>query len=297
MTSTPTNDRKARALALLDAADAAGEMYNPTYKDAKDLLNRALEEAAKAVENTLDRSQYDAMWEYGLHASNFTLHRLPLQRKNLDKARQKGVPFDYAAFDALIADWMPIYDRIEAWKPLVKSGRRILSPEERSGTVRTLDNTGTCACCRNNIKLKNDRMVDHGFRISDGFAHYFGFRSGNCFGVGYLPWEVSTEGAVALVKSMQTMLTDTVESLFTLDDRTEFYLPDHLKTRQERNTSVIVKPEDGRFLQAKDDVRRELEMQRDHLQKSIAYYELEINNWKPGTLPGTKAREAQDGGS
>jgi hypothetical protein len=46
-------------------------------------------------------------------------------------------------------------------------------------------------------------MVAHGYRISDGYGNYFGFRSGNCFGVGYKPYELSCEANIAYLPNLK----------------------------------------------------------------------------------------------
>ena len=51
---------------------------------------------------------------------------------------------------------------------------------------RTRDNTGTCGVCWQNIKLKGDRIVLHGYkRPGTGSVH------GDCFGAGYLAFELA----------------------------------------------------------------------------------------------------------
>jgi len=50
------------------------------------------------------------------------------------------------------------------------------------------------------VKLNDGKIVDHGFNIK------WGLRNGQCFGVGYKPIEVSTEGAVAYRNSLEIMV-------------------------------------------------------------------------------------------
>lgn len=62
--------------------------------------------------------------------------------------------------------------------------------------VRDLTNTGTCPVCEGNFKRNiTGGMVHHGYlRPGDGAQH------GDCFAVGYLPWELSAEGAEAYLE-------------------------------------------------------------------------------------------------
>lgn len=61
--------------------------------------------------------------------------------------------------------------------------------------VRDLTNTGTCPVCGDNFKRDSSGgMVHHGFiRPGDGYIH------GDCFAVGYQPWELSPKGAIDYV--------------------------------------------------------------------------------------------------
>lgn len=55
---------------------------------------------------------------------------------------------------------------------------------------RDLTNTGTCPVCGGNFKRNGTGIGHHGFkRPGDGMLH------GACFGVNYLPWELSPIGA------------------------------------------------------------------------------------------------------
>ena len=63
--------------------------------------------------------------------------------------------------------------------------------------VRDLTNTGTCPVCEGNFKRDGKGgMVHHGYqRPGDGFIH------GDCFAVGYQPWEISPAGAMAYLQN------------------------------------------------------------------------------------------------
>ena len=88
---------------------------------------------------------------------------------------------------------------------------------------RTRDNTGTCPCCFRNVKLDAaGRMVLHGYQRPG-----WGETIGRCFGVGYKPFELSSDGTVDL----RTHLKDQVVRLEKrrvdlLDTRPTIYLRD-----------------------------------------------------------------------
>lgn len=54
--------------------------------------------------------------------------------------------------------------------------------------TRTLRHIGWCPVCQRDIKVRNGRLVHHGYERPG-----IGFIVGDCFGVGYPPYEMSTE--------------------------------------------------------------------------------------------------------
>lgn len=79
-----------------------------------------------------------------------------------------------------------------------------------------MSNTGHCGICGKQQKLtKQQKMVDHGFQISDG-VHYFGYRAGHCFGVGYAPYQLSKEANIEFKKYLQEYLAKTQKNLTEL---------------------------------------------------------------------------------
>lgn len=72
---------------------------------------------------------------------------------------------------------------------------------------RTLENTGTCGVCMQNVKLTSaQRVMRHGWQVGGnrqvGRIGY-SWHTGPCFGVGYEPWEVSPKAADEYVKYLK----------------------------------------------------------------------------------------------
>lgn len=110
----------------------------------------------------------------------------------------------------VVATWTPVAEKFRTLKPLIVKGRKP-SATPRTTPVRTLDNTGTCACCGQNVKMSaTGDMVAHGYTIQ------FGYFSGECFGVGYPPVEVSPAGAIAYRAHLLGFMEDNARKLETL---------------------------------------------------------------------------------
>ena len=181
-------DRTARYAAAIEnltaAAESGAEVYNVDFTDWKDAANRAFEMASRAVqqihldgdrENKSDTTLYYEM-PYGLH--NF-----PSKKFQGLVAKADDTPVRAAAL-ALIAEWKPVADAIKTVKANVIKGRKP-STTPRMTPERTIENTGTCAICGKNVKLKDGKVVNHGYTVR------YGFFEGGCFGVGYEPIETS----------------------------------------------------------------------------------------------------------
>jgi len=88
---------------------------------------------------------------------------------------------------------------------------------------RTRESTGSCSVCFQNIKLRNGTLVLHGYKRP---GH--GSAVGNCFGVGYEPFELSSKGCKDYldkrlepqherIKDLQHRLkADEIDSIFIL---------------------------------------------------------------------------------
>lgn len=279
--STPPTKRdeaarcKARALGWLADADASGVLYNPTFLDIKRALDRALESALDAHEAEQSRARQRVYYEYELW--RLTLHTLPAFSKRIEKAKRDGADIDVAALEALVAEYLPLRERLEAWKPRVKKGRQP-APDPKT-PPRTLINTGTCAVCLRNVKRDgNGSLVDHGYQVSD-HGRPLGFRNGGCPGVGFSPWECSPAGAQAFVATLKQMREVQSRLLLKLPEQTKIVARDF--TGQER---LYTRGEAG-FEPALALATREIESDIAHLSRLIADYESRIAGWKPQPLP------------
>jgi hypothetical protein len=61
----------------------------------------------------------------------------------------------------------------------------------------------TCPCCFRAMTVKSGKVVRHGWKeIGGGYGRGRGWHSGSCWGVGFPPFEVSTEGTESLLAKL-----------------------------------------------------------------------------------------------
>jgi hypothetical protein len=154
--------------------------------------------------------------------------------------------------------------------------------------IRDLTNTGTCGVCGGNFKRDSGGgLVNHGFqRPGDGMIH------GNCFGVGYQPWEISSQGASEYVAQvLRPSLANTKKHLaalergdvksFTVEERPRGAAWNAPKVR----VTVTAETDAYRFNQMVGDAKRRAEYTIDCLETDIERFEAKIGTWKVGILP------------
>lgn len=173
----------------IEAALSAEVIYNIDYGTIRVALNRALEKAHNVANDTYRAIPYEDRRTDELSAEYYAIvypHTLPGFLRRLPKAASPTHTAALEAYRALGA-YSAICAKFVAAKTRVLKARKP-STVARKTPARTLDNTGTCACCGQNVKLDRGLIVAHGYTIR------WGFQSGSCLGVGCLPIEVSDEG-------------------------------------------------------------------------------------------------------
>lgn len=108
---------------------------------------------------------------------------------------------------------------------------------------------GTCPVCYREQKLHKMAMVHHGYQRPG-----YGYIQGDCFGVGWAPFERSPDGTIAYVeRALQPMLERSELYLQRLQEGlvTELSVPDYSKppTRFGRETKKITPADGYRFEQ------------------------------------------------
>jgi len=169
---------------------------------------------------------------------------------------------------------------------------------ERADKESTFDredvtNTGTCPCCFGLYKLTTDGgMVHHGF-TRPGIGQILG----DCFGVGYQPFEVSFAGTEALRNYFANRLTHLEAHLAFLNSDACTKVRETVSEGWGRNATTkiveLVRGVDARFetILAKDVVR--VTKNIEGLVADVKGLTGMITNWKAADLPEVRAARGE----
>lgn len=212
----PRLERWSNALAVLNRAIAEQRIYNVEMQDVvKWDLNHGIEAALEVlleafspnymkVKNRYIQNEREVVWNDVSSFCQFNQAKGRIARIKKQPVLLKDFPI-LNTYIAALQEIVTINDAIVSLKPFIIKGRK---PAENSTPV-DLTNTGTCAICMHTQKLTGgQKMVHHGFQISDGAGNYFGFRSGSCFGVSRKPYELSCEANEAYLVVLNNHLTE-----------------------------------------------------------------------------------------
>ena len=194
-------------ISLFESSLADKHIWNSDFKDGKSFLANICRTAVDNLQSKLrgerDETYQHPTWDekdprwYTIYTPDFS---------NMGSAAAKLMKYES---DPMVSSILPIFlevgeisQLVKEVKPFIEKGRK----PNPNAVAPDLTNTATCAICFNIQKLTKDRMVSHGYHISDGMGHYFGFRNGSCFGVGYPPYEESNEANVAYKEALENTL-------------------------------------------------------------------------------------------
>ena len=172
----------------------AGKIYNQEFQTAKHFIAGGCEHAQHiAADGARDRNarynEGDPRWDIGYA---FQMNQAAALSRRLKKLSPENITPGIQAYIDTLDQIDGVWKYLQSVKPIIVKGRK---PNPNPKPVDTT-NMGTCAICEKKWKLSRGtqrEVVDHGYRISDGMGHYFGHRSGKCFGTGYQPYELSNQ--------------------------------------------------------------------------------------------------------
>lgn len=263
--------------ALVDQYRQAGQIFNQRYKDLNDEILKVsrgeAQELRKKIwepKNWNDRTPEDQELTENL-PSQFGVGAFELLRDARKARRGIKHPENRAAILPFYDRWEPICTKFLELKPLIVKGRQ--PAENPSENMRTYENTGTCGICGRNIKMRRDKMVDH------GYTKGWGWRNGNCFGVGFAPIETSNEVLIAYRDYCEKRIAALPENISRASDR----VAEELKSFKEAST-----PENReRLFHAKRRLE-ELQMEFRAMPGVLADTNKRLKLWKARPLPLAK---------
>jgi hypothetical protein len=265
--------------AALDACIAAGAIFNVDYQDWKSYVaTRMLEADLQQVTNALYLDiPHDVRVESDneIYWAKCGVSIVTFPSKKLIKALETKTAYAEGTTE-VVNQWTPVAEKFRTLKSMIVMGRK---PAEtpRQTPVRTLENTGTCSCCGMNVKLKDGKIVQHGYTIK------YGWQSGVCFGRGYVPIEVSPEGAVAYNEELGNLLVRINRNKTNLIAKR----PDlEIRDRYTAKVTATLKDGDDKYDRVLEGRVREMESEIRQIEYEITIFTKKIATWTPGVLPG-----------
>ena len=189
-------DRFVNALDRIEAGIQAGKIYNQEFQAAKSWIANGCEHAQHVDSGPArgdNRGSYgDCRDDIGYAFSMNQAAKMLRELQKLQKKNPSVITPGIIAYMATLEQIDNVWKWLQSVKPIIVKGRKPVEHTEEELRNMTI-NTGICAICEQRQKLNKRTMVHHGFQISDGMGHYFGHRSGKCFGTGRPPYELSNE--------------------------------------------------------------------------------------------------------
>jgi hypothetical protein len=206
------------ALARLNSGLTDKKIWNVEINDAKFTLSNGVNIALDAVFHRYlggrGRSNYEE-WTNDLSmfcSFNQAAGRI---KRLVKKAPKTEIVAEFiAAYQEVDAIWKAICEL----KPYTVKGRRPNENKTEAQIAEELFNTGICAICGNRQKLSENRMVHHGYQMSE--YNHAGYRVGKCFGTRYLCYELSCEANIAFAPILKAHLKDYRSALKVLKSGT-----------------------------------------------------------------------------
>jgi len=204
-----------------------GQVYKSEFDDERSYgASRVLDREIDDILSTYFYGKDVSDSEEAIRDALFMPSVMTFPTKKLQKALEQAdsTPFVDAVRE-LVKKWMPVAEEFRYWKNNLTNGRKP-NPNAKP-KVDDSHERWTCPVCQGRYKLRDGKMVDHGFTLKHGYRH------GKCFGVGYEPLEVSDRGARDYMKVVEADLTAT-------QDRIYEYLDGHPPVRVEDRGLVKV---------------------------------------------------------
>jgi hypothetical protein len=236
---TGKRERCSQALDLLVSASEGAPLYNVDFKDAKVTLSRRVEEVWKErVAQPFcwgrgETAESDLNWYLGhprLHGATSRLKKFNKMRPESSVSKYRPTklkdvnPEMVAAAREVLEVVAAVGELVDAVKGSVVKGRKPAKPSKaREASLAKEAAKRTCPCCFRAMALdSNGRVVRHGWREAGGrrVGEYGNtWHVGQCFGVGYEPFEVSCQGTKDFHAALLRTKAEMEKGLATLEAR------------------------------------------------------------------------------
>ena len=308
-------DKVTEAITTLMNAAAGEPLYNTEYKDAKYWLDRAIDEAWK------EQVQKPYLWGKGgdnaesdldMYLGSVSYLRDVLSRlKKLGKCKpttnlskyssrkfQDVDPECVAAILKVLEGAYPVALMVQELKSQGVKGRKPSKPSKAKLEALAKEAAKrTCPCCFRAMALDNHgKVVRHGWQEAGGrrVGQYGNaWHVGECFGVGYKPFEVSCDGTKGYLDWLQAVLKDEEEALERLNARpSEMHYEKRVRRNMRWESEIVTVKDDGKPLErsyGQDktyadvllDAIYKTEQGLKMLRQDITTLEQAIENWEP----------------
>lgn len=215
----------ANVVSGLQAAIELGMVPNKMITEAKDILNRATDEAVEAFlkEGPHNEGHHQSDWWLGAYRADAMvrgMHGVPAALKRVQKA---GGLTDYAA---LLTSLLPLRDLLESAKPLIKKRGELPVVKSAKQLADEADQM-TCQCCGRGIFAATGVIAHHGYERPGS-----GWQTASCPGARELPFEVSRDELGRLINHMRDREVDAVANMSAVANGLApvvVTIPDHSK--------------------------------------------------------------------
>lgn len=295
MAQTMTREERVDyAVETLKQAIEAGVIRNARFQECKDILNDAIwkdcDALSRALRDNRPGSEMSDEIQDLYYSIPSSLHGLTSFIKKYDKALKAGhVKYGQAECATYIAKWLPIGVRLAAAKHLIVKGREPKPVEDLTGVPTRDQLLSTCYCCGKETVTQGDRLVWHGYKISEGYGHYFGQRLGSCLGTGRVAWEISPEIGKFLLDMIKSFIETKTSSLVHFQTREATVWVREYRGRG-KYENVAYNPGDIKYDQHLDSQIREIEYELKAAKCREAKVTTDLKNWSKKPLKTKKVK-------
>lgn len=196
------------AVVVLEAGIAAGVIKNVDFKDAKDTINRAVDEAYNHYQD--ETGDYDGRLIMGAYD-------VPHGIKQADMSRGERETDEDRVSDrrAVLQVLLPLHELLQAAKPFVVKRQTGPGAPKTALQLEREAATMTCQCCGRKYLANLGTIAHHGYERPGG-----GWQTASCAGAKRSPFEVSRDFLGIMISDLKTFEARAVLDRKAVSDET-----------------------------------------------------------------------------